>query len=231
MPPAAPQGTAMATRAEGAEARPALSRERVARAALAYLDSHGLDGLSMRRLAGELGVGTMTLYHYFPSKRELLDAVVEIAFADEKLPPLEGSWRDRLRSLSRAGRAALSRHPSLVAIRARQPILQADALRFSELGLGILEEAGFEREEAVKAFRLLFTYTLGFAILSPETAEKEARGSARAALAALPPEYYPRLSEAVDEAAEAMAGDAVFDYGLERILDGLEARRAGPATR
>jgi len=203
-----------------------LSRERVALAALAFLDSHGLDGLSMRRLARELGVGTMTLYHYFPSKRDLLDAVVEIAFRGEGLPPLEGPWRDRLRSLSLAGRAALSRHPSLVEIRARQPILQADALQFGEVGLGILEAAGFEREEAVKAFRLLFTYTLGFAILSPEAAEKEARDSARAALAALPPQFYPRLTEVVDEAAEAMAGDVVFDYGLERILDGLEASLA-----
>lgn len=183
----------------------------------------------MRRLAGELGVGTMTLYHYFPSKQDLLDAVVEVAFAGDELPLLQGSWRDRLRALCRAGRSALSRHPSLVQIRARQPILQRDALRFGEVGLGILEEAGFEREEAARAFRLLFTYTLGFAILSPEGGEKEAEASARAALAGLPVEYYPRLSEAVDEAAKAMAGEPVFDYGLERILDGLEAR-LGAAT-
>ena len=203
-----------------------LSRERVAAAALAFLDSHGLDGFSMRRLARELDVGTMTLYHYFPSRRDLLDAVVEIAFTEDDPSTLEGSWRDRLRSLSRAGRAALSRHPGVAEIRARQPILQPDALRFSEHALEALEAAGFERDEAVKAFRLVFTYTLGFAILSPEAAEAEARASARAALASLPPHYYPRLSEAVDEAAEAMAGDVVFDYGLERILDGLEARLA-----
>jgi tetracycline repressor-like protein len=60
--------------------------------------------------------------------------------------------------------------------------------------------------------------------VSPRAAEQEARAAARAALAALPAEYYPRLSSAVEEAAEAMAGDVVFDYGLERLLDGLEAR-------
>jgi AcrR family transcriptional regulator len=168
----------------------------------------------------------MTLYHYFPSKRDLLDAVVEIAFGEEQPPPPEGPWRDRLRALSMAGRAALSRHPTLADIRARQPILQADALRFGEYGLEILEAAGFERDEAVRVFRLIFTYTLGFAILSPEAAEREARESARTALASLPPQYYPRLSQAVEEAADAMAGDAVFEYGLERILDGLETRLA-----
>ena len=218
--------TELARRAE--ETKPALSRERVAGAALDLLDSQGLEALSMRRLATELGVGTMTLYHYFPSKRDLLDAVVDTAFADQAPPLLEGSWREQLRSLCEAGREALSRHPSLAQIRAAEPILRPDALRFSELGLQVLEDAGFETEEAVKAFRLLFTYTFGFALVSPRAAEEEARAAARDALASLPAEYYPRLSAAVDDAAEAMAGDVVFDYGLERILDGLEARLLRP---
>ena len=204
--------------------RPALSRERVAEAALELADAHGLEALSMRRLASELGVGTMTLYHYFPSKRDLLDAVVDAAFADQEPPSLDGSWREQLAGLCRAGREALSRHPSLTLLRAGEPILRPQALRFSEVGLRILEDAGFEVEEAAKAFRLLFTYTFGFALLSPEAAERQSRAAVRAALAALPPEYYPRLSSAVEEAAEAMAGDVVFGYGLERLLDGLEAR-------
>jgi AcrR family transcriptional regulator len=214
----------MATRAEAGKA--ALSRERVARAALELLDAHGVEALSMRRLAGELGVGTMTLYHYFPSKRDLLDAVVDVAFGGQEPPQVEGSWREQLRQLSLAGREALSRHPSLAQIRAAEPILRPDALLFSETGLRALEDAGFGREEAVKAFRLLFTYTFGFALLSPRAAESETREATRAALASLPSEYYPRLSAAVDEAAEAMAGDVVFEYGLERILDGFEARLA-----
>jgi AcrR family transcriptional regulator len=202
----------------------ALSRERVARAALALIDSEGLDALSMRRLATELDVGTMTLYHYFPSKRELLDAVVEIAFTDEEPPELKGSWREQLAALSRASRQTLTRHPGLAQIRTATPILRPEALRFSEAGLRILEDAGFDTEEAAKAFRLLFTYVVGFALLSSAAAEREARAAAREALAALPPEYYPRLSAAVDEAAEAMAGDVVFEYGLDRLLDGLETR-------
>ena len=203
-----------------------LSRERVAEAALALIDSHGVDALSMRRLARELGVGTMTLYHYFPSKRELLDAVVDAGFAGREPPRLEGAWREQLAGLAKAGRSALSEHPGLVGIRAGAPILRPEALDFGEAGLQILEDAGFGTDEAVMAYRLLFTYVLGFALASPAGAEAENRAAARAALAALPPEYYPRLSAAVDEAAEAMAGDVVFEYGLERLLDGLEARLA-----
>ena len=192
----------------------ALSRERVAQAALAFIDSHGLDALSMRRLASELGIGTMTLYHYFSSKRELLDAVVEIAFTDDPPPQLEGSWREQLAGLGRAARETLTRHPGLAQLRTATPILRPEALRFSEVGLSVLEDAGFDTDEAVKAFRLLFTYTVGFALLSSVAAETEARAAAREALSALPPEYYPRLSSAVEEAAEAMAGDIVFEYGV-----------------
>ena len=202
----------------------ALSRERVALAALVLVDSHGLDALSMRRLAAELGVGTMTLYHYFPSKRELLDAVMDAAFAEQDPPRLEGSWREQIALLAGWARGTIARHPDLAQIRAGAPILRPEALRFSEDGLRVLEDAGFDTAEAVKAYRLLFTYTVGFSLLSSPAAENQARDAARQALAALPPEYYPRLSAAVEEAAEAMAGDVVFDYGLERLLDGLELR-------
>jgi AcrR family transcriptional regulator len=217
----------MAARPRGAAAdRPGLSREEVARAALVLLDGEGLEAFSMRRLAKELGVGTMTLYGYFRSKEELLDAVVDLAVAEQELPTLEGPWRERLRRLAKTARSNLARHPGLVQIRVVQPVLRPEALRLTELGMRILEDAGFDTDEAAKAFRLLFTYTLGFTLFSPEAAEHQAREAAREALSALPPEYYPRLLAAADEAADAMAGDAVFDYGLERILDGLEARHA-----
>ena len=213
----------MAARAQGGTA---LSRERVTQAALALIDSEGLDGLSMRRLAGELGVGTMTLYHYFASKRELLDAVLDAGLAGYAPPrPRRGPWRAQVRALARAGRVALSEHPGLAHIRAGTPILRPEALQFGETGLAILEDAGFEKDEAVKAYRLVFTYVFGFALVSPAAAEEENKAAAREALEALPPEYYPRLSAANEEASQAMAGDVVFDYGLERLLDWLEARR------
>jgi AcrR family transcriptional regulator len=208
----------------GAQAPTALTRERVAAAALELVDRDGLDGLSMRRLAEVLGVGTMTLYGYFRSKSELLDAVVDAAVSDSAAELPAGDWRDQLRALLTTARRSLVRHPALVEIRVRQPVLRPEALRFAEAGLRILRGAGFERREAALAFRLLFSYSFGYAAFSPAEAVEEDRAAATAALRALPPEDYPELSAASAEAARAMGGEEAFEYGLDRILDGLERR-------
>lgn len=201
-----------------------LTRERVAEAALELVDHEGLDGLSMRRLADSLGVGTMTLYGYFRSKRELLDAVVDSAVSERPEETGDGDWRSQLRTLLHRARRNLLRHPALVEIRVRQPVLQPEALRFAESGLRILRGAGFDRREATLAFRLVFSYLFGYAAFSPAAAVEEDRAAAAAAIRALPPDDYPELSGAAAEAAQAMGGEEAFDFGLERILDGLEAR-------
>jgi hypothetical protein len=73
----------------------------------------------------------------------------------------------------------------------------------------------------------VFSYSFGFAAFSPAEAVEEDRAAAAAALRALPPDEYPQLSEASEEAAGAMGGEEAFEYGLERILDGLESRVSG----
>ena len=208
-------------------ARPAkLTREQVAATALELLDRDGFDALSMRRLAEALGVGTMTLYGYFANKRELLDAVMDSALADPPPLRLDGDWRLQLSTLALRARESLVAHPGLVQIRVRQPVLRPEALRFAESGLDILQRAGFEAQEAAYAFRLVFTYSFGFAAFSPAHTVDQDRSAARSALVSLPADEYPRLTAAVDEAAGAMGGEEAFQYGLERILDGLEARLA-----
>jgi AcrR family transcriptional regulator len=206
--------------------RSRLSREQVARAALELVDRHGLGALSMRRLADQLGVGTMTLYSYFRSKDELLDAVIDAAVADRKHIELRGPWQDQLRKLMRATRRGLGRHPSLVKVRSERPVLRPEALRFAESGLTILRAAGLSKTEAARAFRLLFTYVFGYVSFSPDHAAEEARRASKAATAGLPRDEYPTLTDTADELAEAMAGDATFDFGLDLIIDGI-ARRAG----
>jgi AcrR family transcriptional regulator len=205
------------------QARTGLTREQVAHAALELADTSGLEALSMRALADRLGVGTMTLYGYFRNKDELLDAVVDAAVPDE-FPPAEGDWRQQLREAVLYARRSLLRHPSLVELRVRRPVLRPEALRFSERSLRILRDAGFDVREGTAAFRLLFTYTFGFAALSPAEATDADRRAASAALAALPADEYPALAEAREEASRAMGGEEVFEYGLDRIIDGLEAR-------
>ena len=202
-----------------------LSRERIAAAALKIVDRDGLDALSMQSLARALGAGTMTLYVYFRDKDELLDAVLDAAVESPSFAPT-GVWRDDLAALVRLAHGTLSRHPALVQVRFRRPVLRPQALRFGEGVMGILLRAGFDAAEASSAFRLLFTYMFGFAGLSPQRSVDQARHDAGAAVAALPRERFPSLTGNAAEFSAAMAGTEQFDYGLERILDTLESRLA-----
>ncbi len=206
--------------------RHGLSRAQIAKAALDLIDADGLDALTMQRLAESLGVGTMTLYGYFRSKDELLEAVVDAAVGGERSFTLEGPWREQLGQLVHIHYRGLIRHPALVQIRLRHPILRPRGLRFAESILAILHHAGFEAAEAVGAFRLIFTYMFGFAALSPERTVDEQRREAAAAFALLPPDEYPHLTRVSREASEAMAGEDQFEYGLQRLLDGIDASRA-----
>lgn len=180
----------------------------------------------MRRLADELGAGTMTLYGHFRDKRELLDAVIDAAVAESELPPFDGSWRDQVHRFAEYSGELFARHPSVVEIWARQPVLGPGSLRNVEAGVRILVGAGFEPDEAVKAFRLLVTYIFGFALFSMPRSAPGARETTRTALGSLPGEDYERLRETAGPFSGAMVGDEVFTYGLERILDGLEASLA-----
>jgi len=204
-----------------------LNRDEIAATALDLVDRDGLEALSMRRLADELGVGTMTLYGYFRSKAELLDALMDASLGtgDGELPD-SGTWRERIVTLSRAMRGWLESHPALVQIRMQQTMTRPRQFVVTERIVGALLEAGLDRQEAARAFRVLFTYVFGFVAFSPTATADSARREVRSALAALPPDDYPLLSSMTDEAAAAAAGDDQFDYGLELILDGIEARAA-----
>jgi AcrR family transcriptional regulator len=211
------------------QTRSRLTPAQVASAALGLLDRDGIEALSMRRLAEKLGIGTMTLYGYFRSKDELLDAVVDAAVAEREPFPFEGTWQEQIRRLMQGSRRNLGRHPGLVKVRAERPVLQPEALRFAETGMTILRRAGFGRADAARAFRLLFTFVFGYVSFSPDETAEAARRESRAAVAALPPDEYPTLTETSEELAGAMAGEETFDFGLDRIIDGLEAHLSGRA--
>ena len=180
----------------------------------------------MRRLADELGVGTMTLYGYVRSKEELLEALMDAAGTDIAAAALEGDWRERAIQISQAVRSNLERHPGLVEIRLRRPLLRPRQFTVTEASVSGLIEAGLSRADAARTFRVLFTYTFGYVAFSPSATADRARREARAALGSLPPADYPTITAMVDEAVEAVAGDEQFIYGLELLLDGIEARLA-----
>lgn len=204
--------------------RRGLSAGRVAQAALAFIERHGLEALSMRRLADELGVGTMTLYGYFRDKEQLLDAVVDAAADKLEVPDPAGSWRSQIQALMEEIRRVLAEHPLGVLLRQRRPMWSRGALRISEAGIRALREAGFSKADAARAYRSLFNYTFGFAAFSPSEVSTELRRSALSAVAALPRDEYPWQTESAQELADAVGGEDQFRYGLDLLLDGLEAR-------
>jgi AcrR family transcriptional regulator len=204
--------------------RRSLSREQVAQAALAFIERNGPEALSMRRLAADLEVGTMTIYGYFRDKDELLDAVVDAAAARIEVPRRRGTWKSQIRALMEQIRTALTEHPIGVLLRLERPMWSPGALRVSEAGVRILREAGFSRAEAARAYRSLFNYTFGFAAFSPREVSEEVRRKALAALAALQQDEYPALIDARSELADAVGGEAQFHHGLDLLLDGLEAK-------
>jgi AcrR family transcriptional regulator len=201
----------------------ALSGEQIVAATRAFLDEHGFDAFSMRRLAEHLGVGTMTLYTYFRDKDELLDAVIDAGAAELRLPPRKGPWRPRLEQVLRELRRGLERHPDIVRLRVTRPIVSPGALRVGEAGLEALRDAGLGPREAALAWRTLFNFTFGFAAFTPgETPEPERR-QARATLLALPPEEYPEMVALAAEGAAALGGEEPFEFGLALLLDAIGA--------
>lgn len=221
-----PNGSAATRQHSRAPRRRRLSRETIAAAALELIDREGLDELTMRRLAGGLGVGTMTLYGYFRDKDELLDAVIEAAAAEWPRRRRREDWRDELRDVGRAMRAALARHPALVQLRLRRPIMTPGAFRGTEVGLQALRRAGFGVEDAAHAFRLLFIYVFGYAAFSAPEVSDKLRAEVRAAVALLPPDEYPVMTEVGATLAETMGGDAAFEAGLDLVIAGMEASLA-----
>jgi AcrR family transcriptional regulator len=220
MPPRRP------TAAASTAARSPLSRERIAQVGLELLEHEGLEALSMRRLADELGVGTMTLYGYVDGKEDLLDAVIDHGAAEFGLPPARGSWREQLSELAHALHRVLVARPHLARLRLTRPIVTPGAFRFTERGMQALGEAGFDRAEAAQAFRCLFVWVFGSASFNAETRAEDARRESRAAIARLPPGEYPAVTAAIDELPATLSGEEQFAYGLERLLDGFEARLA-----
>jgi AcrR family transcriptional regulator len=215
--------------------RTRLSRERIVDAALDVVAREGLDALSMRRLAQELDVWPMSVYRYFRDKEELLDAVVDGA-TDEVVPAAPGgTWREQIGELLRQARAALGAEAGGLGPRFTRAMLTPGALRMAEAGVRILRDAGLEPDEAARAWRALCGYVFGFAAFDDGAPAAASERRARSALAALPADEYPALTEAAAGFATARAGPEQLEYGLERMLDGLEARvaaaRAGSQRR
>ena len=210
-----------------AESRLPLTRERVLAAAVALADRGGIESLSMRKLAQELGVEAMSLYHHVANKDDILDGLVDVVFGAIDLPTGEEGWKAAMRRRAISAREALRRHPWATGLMESRPTPGAANLRHHDAVLGVLRGAGFSVELAAHAYSLLDSYIYGFALQEaslPFHTPEEAAQVAEAIMAEFPASEYPHLTEiAVDHVLQPG-----YDYGneylfgLDLILDGLE---------
>jgi TetR/AcrR family tetracycline transcriptional repressor len=216
-------------RHRGAGQRAGLSREQVLAAARRIADAEGVDRLTMRRLAAELGVMPNALYTYVPDKEALLDALLDdlLADVDPGDPAAEEDWRDGLVRVMDASRRLLLAHPQLAPVFLARPALGPNAARLGEITLALLRRGGVEGERAVEALRVLLVYSLGFAAFQAPRLQTDSPArteQVEAAYAGLPEDRFPRLRRLAGPLA-APTDDRQFHTGLRWLLDGIAARR------
>jgi AcrR family transcriptional regulator len=209
-------------KATGGRATPRLSPKRILAAANDIAEREGLAALSMRRLAQELDVWPMSIYRHFADKDALLDAMAASAAGGVAVPSPRASWRTQITRLLAEAQQSIARSSEL-GRRLPRAFLSPAALGLTETAIGILTRAGFSEREAARAWRALWSYTFGFATFRLAPTPDESAREVRMAIAALPEDDHPVLASASADLAAALSDDGEFGYGLERLLDGLEA--------
>jgi AcrR family transcriptional regulator len=215
-------------RPAGGNGTTALSRERIVGAALDVVAAEGLTGFSARKLGLALGCEAMSVYHHFPSKRHLMDALVDRALADIPPPPPGLSPLDRLRHLAHAYRAMANRYPQLFPLIAVHRLNTPAGVRLIERALGLVRAVVADDETAARHFRTLGYYLTGASL-------DETAGYAKGPSAAEPvsgefiARECPRLAAAAPYFQPAHWA-ATFTLGLEALLAGMAAASVGPAT-
>lgn len=214
--------------------RPRLPTERIVEAALRIVDEDGAGALSMRALAQRLNASTATLYRHFPSRADLVVAVIDRLLGEIEFDGAEltsGAWQDAVRTYANGYFAALTRHPGAARMLADHTPVGPHAMALREAWLQTMLNNGFRMDLAVRSGALVASYVQGFAIqLGGSRAmtgvDDEAIG---AAVGPADLREYPALAEAIRSGAAPVPLEDEFAFGLELILDGLEAARVRPS--
>jgi AcrR family transcriptional regulator len=218
---------------QGTGGKVPLSRERVIGAALRLVDTEGLDALSRRRLAQELGRDAMALYRYAPDRASLLDGIVELVLSELDAPPDDDQdWQVQLRRGAHAFRKLALAHPHVVSLIVTRPINTPLALRPPgtlrplEHLLGLLTSQGFEAPVALRIYRLYIGFLYGHILteLQDNVVEPdETEDLLRYGLHRLPRREFPVLRGLAPDLAR-YDGTAELDIGLDILFAGLSAQ-------
>jgi len=210
------------------KARATLSRERALTTAMALADVDGLASLSMRKLAQELGVEAMSLYHHVANKEDILDGMVDLVFAEVDLPAEGMEWRTAMRMRAVSAREALSRHPWAISIMDSRTSPGPATLRHHDAVIGACRRAGFSVQMAGHAFSLLDSYIYGFVLQEVNLPFDDTTDLEEVTATMMLPfsaEEYPHLVEFTKEyiLQPGYSYGNEFEYGLDLILDSIEA--------
>ncbi len=231
----------MATQTEtNTEPRIPLSKDRVLRAAVEVADAGGIESLTMRGLAAELGVEAMSLYYHVANKEAVLDGIVDVivgeieaAIAATEVPAEGTTWKSAMRHRVLTARQVLLEHPWAPAVLETRTTMSLTLMRYFDATLGIFLQGGFSLDLAHHAMHALGSRALGFnqELFVDEDDDMDA-GATRAMLEQLAdqiPNIVAMMQVIEHDEDSTLVGcdDQVeFEFGLDILLDGLERRRA-----
>jgi len=214
--------------------RTTLTRDRVLAAGVRLADLDGIDSVSMRRLAQELGIEAMSLYTHVRNKGDLLDGMVDTVIGEIPIGPGDGDWKASLRRTVLGARMVILRHPWAPRVIETRTAPGPAVPRYFNAVIGMLRRGGFSIEQTHHALHILGSRLLGFTQdLFDDSGDLDPQ--AAAALAGELGERLPYVAEmALAVTHEGRLGgcddDVEFEIGLDLILDGLERLREGDAA-
>lgn len=203
-----------------------LSRERILERATQIADAEGVEALTMRRLADDLGFEAMSLYRHVANKDDVLNGILDRVLAEIESPAASGDWDEAIRRSATSVNAALGRHRWATDLLMSPMSLRPARFEFMNALLGRLREAGFSADTTYTAYHALDAHIFGFALWAashgatpPDVAERLARE--------FPLDEYPYLLEHRDQhlAEGPHQQVSAFELGLDLILDGLRKLR------
>ncbi|MFF7313537.1 TetR/AcrR family transcriptional regulator C-terminal domain-containing protein [Streptomyces sp. NPDC008137] len=217
--------------------KPAFTRAGIAAAAVRIADAEGLDGVSMRHVAAELGCGTMSLYNYVPRKEDLYELMVDAVGAEHEMFEPTGDWRADMLRNAEDTRAIMCRHTWVPRLMSGVYGFSPNTLRYLEHCLACLEPldapAGTKTELIALLNGVVTTYTANEIATAERTrsmpwSEEEENAVRIAYLGSqVATGAYPRLAAAFMEQSGPIDLEAVFRRALERVLDAYDPRRSG----
>ena len=204
-----------------------LSRGRILERAVQIADADGVDALTMRRLADDLGFEAMSLYRHVKNKNDVLDGILDVVLDEIESPGGAGEWDTAIRRSAVSVNDMLGRHAWATDLLTSPGHIRPARLAYMNDLLGRLREAGFSADTTDTAYHALDAHIFGFALwlashtgIPPEVVEKAVREISL--------DGYPHLAEHRDQhLAEGPHHDvSAFEFGLDLILDGLRKLRA-----